>query len=85
MRSVSERRYERLGEWFNPSLNYIKYVLGIIAYIIFLDHILLGFGRRLIIIYLGTITRRGFSFDLFSTRFLFPAFPVDRSKRIVDL
>lgn len=35
VRSVSETRYERLGEWFNPSLNYIKYVLGIIASIIF--------------------------------------------------
>lgn len=46
MRSVSEMRYERLGEWFKPSLNYIKYVLGIIAYLIFLDHILLCFGRR---------------------------------------
>lgn len=46
VRSVSEMRYERLGEWFNPSLNYIKYVLCIIAYSIFLDHILLGFGRR---------------------------------------
>ncbi len=35
VRSVSEMRYERLGEWFNPSLNYIKYVLGIIGSIIF--------------------------------------------------
>ena len=25
VRSVSEMRYERLGEWFNPSLNYIKW------------------------------------------------------------